>query len=78
MRSHPVSRTRHPLLRLPQAHSTRPALAHAHARRLDSGIKTTDVGGTATTSAFTDAICARLEAESHKNKKVSKGKSVAV
>ncbi len=47
---------------------------------LDSGVKTRDIGGTASTSEFTAAICARLHAESHKNKssKASKGVSKAV
>jgi len=45
---------------------------------LDSGVKTRDIGGAASTSEFTAAICARLDAESHKNKKSSKGQSKAV
>ena len=47
---------------------------------LESGTKTRDVGGSATTTQFLDAIVGRVESESHKAKtgKTSKGKSKAV
>ena len=47
---------------------------------IESGTKTKDVGGTASTSAFVDAVCARLAADSSKGRKdkASKGISVAL
>jgi isocitrate/isopropylmalate dehydrogenase len=64
-------------------HATRPRTTCAPHRRtscsIQSGIKTKDVGGSASTSAFVEAVIARLNADSHLARagKTSKGISRA-
>ena len=45
---------------------------------LSSGLRTADVGGSASTTQFVDAICKQVRSESHKARKESKGVSRAV
>lgn len=45
---------------------------------LASGLRTADVGGTASTTQFVDAICRSVQSESHKARKESKGVSRAL
>ena len=44
---------------------------------LANGTKTRDVGGSASTTQFLDAIVGTLEAEAHKNQAAKKGKGVS-
>ena len=44
---------------------------------LKSGVRTRDIGGTASTTAFVDAICARLTAEAKARAAHKKGKGVS-
>ena len=67
----------------PPRHTARTHLAPPHRRTpcsIQSGMKTKDVGGSASTSAFVEAVIARLNADSHLARagKTSKGISRAV
>jgi len=44
---------------------------------IEAGVTTADVGGKATTTAFVDEICKRIEAESHKGRGAKKSKGVS-
>jgi isocitrate/isopropylmalate dehydrogenase len=44
---------------------------------LAEGVKTKDIGGTASTTAFLDAICRKIDAECSAKKTAKKGKGVS-